>query len=408
MKVHLPTINQFIYLLALNVTNAVFQLLLILLLVQHTDASKLGFYFVALSFSVLLSIFVNFGTGQTATIAIKKADTALERKSILAETIAIRFFPFIFSILISFCSIVIAPDYSSFILLTIPIIVAEFINPQVYLIATYNIKKYAILNIAFRIILFGSIYFYRDQDNIIELSLLGTGIMMTILNFLFLQKGIWSEFPKMPKLLTVMYSNAPVMANGLVGQLQQSLFLFALPTVATPIFVSAYGFIDKLISSFRMMVNAYGNAFMPRAATLHKKSTEQWKKNKRQQNIIIMMICSIIALVMFLFPDQLLELLMLGKKRDQAFFEQTVYLIQTISIVPLLIALNLLNVAEVFLEKKYTLYFKGGLALLLITLLSIAALNKGIPFSYAGYYPVLMEGATLLISLLIVQKIRNA
>ena len=43
-------------------------------------------------------------------------------------------------------------------------------------------------------------------------------------------------------------------ADGITVHLQQSLFLFALPAFASPIFLSAYGLIDKLISSCRMMV----------------------------------------------------------------------------------------------------------------------------------------------------------
>jgi O-antigen/teichoic acid export membrane protein len=199
-----------------------------------------------------------------------------------------------------------------------------------------------------------------------------------------------------------------IMGNGITGQLQQSLFLFALPSIASPLFVSSYGFIDKLISSFRMLINAYGTAFMPRAAGLHKEGFDQWKMIKQQQNTILTIGCVLIALIMFIFPHQLLMLLFMGKKTEAAFFTQTAILIQAISMVPLLMALNVLNVAEVFLEKKYTLHFKGGLLLLLITVISITALKYTLPFFVAGYYPMIIEGASLIVSLSIVQKIRNA
>ena len=50
MKLHVPTVNQFVSLLIFSISNAVFQLMVIPILVNHTDAEKLGVYFLALSF----------------------------------------------------------------------------------------------------------------------------------------------------------------------------------------------------------------------------------------------------------------------------------------------------------------------------------------------------------------------
>lgn len=198
------------------------------------------------------------------------------------------------------------------------------------------------------------------------------------------------------------------MANGMIGQLQQSVFLICLPNFAPPIYVTCYGFVDKLLSSFKMLVNAYGNAFLPRAAGLHKEGFVQWRQNKKQQNYILSIACSIVAIIMFVFPETILSILLLGKQQDITFFNQTVSLIKTVSLVPLLIALNLLNVAEIFLEKRYRLFFKGSLCLLIITFIAIIALSLGVPYTLSGFYPMIVEGSTLLISLFIVQQIRHA
>ena len=73
MKLHFPTINQFVSLLIFSITNAVFQLMVIPILVHHINAEKLGVYFLALSFGSLIAIFVNYGTMQTSMVEIKKA-----------------------------------------------------------------------------------------------------------------------------------------------------------------------------------------------------------------------------------------------------------------------------------------------------------------------------------------------
>ena len=86
MKLHLPTINQFASLLVLNITNAIFQLLVIPILIHNTATEKLGGYFLALSFSVLASIFVNFGTSQTAVVEIRNATTETQRQTSRRES----------------------------------------------------------------------------------------------------------------------------------------------------------------------------------------------------------------------------------------------------------------------------------------------------------------------------------
>jgi hypothetical protein len=110
---------------------------------------------------------------------------------------------------------------------------------------------------------------------------------------------------------------------------------------------------------------------------------------------------------MFIFPEQLLTILFLGKNNNQLFFNEAAQLVKIISPVPLLIALNVLNVSELILEKKFLIYLGAGLLVLLISLFSIDALKLGLPAKYAGYYPIVIEGACLLIYSFIVQKIRN-
>ena len=110
---------------------------------------------------------------------------------------------------------------------------------------------------------------------------------------------------------------------------------------------------------------------------------------------------------MFIFPEQLLTILFLGKNNNQLFFIEATQLVKIISPVLLLIALNVLNVSELILEKKFLTYLGAGLFVLLISLLSIDALKLGLPAKYAGYYPIVIEGACLLIYTFIVQKIRN-
>ncbi len=413
MKLHLPTINQFMSLLIFSITNAVFQLIVIPILVHHINAEKLGSYFLALSFGSLIAILVNYGTMQTSMVEIRKALTMDEKIKVIADTIAVRFVPLLLAIVI-ICVLPFFVKNGIYYFMILPMVLAEFINPQFYLIATYNFNKYTFFNLLFRVLLLLFIYIMRDSAYIILITLLGTGLIMLLLNIfflksVFLQQGVAENYPSSEKLTQLLKTNILVLGNGLTVHLQQSLFLFSIPSFVTPLYLSAYGFVDKLISSFRMLVNAYGSAVMPHAAGTHQQGFNDWKILKKQQNILLSVFCLFAGIIMFVFPEQLLTILLIGKhNNNQAFFLQVQQLIQLISLVPLLIALNVLNVIEIFLEKKYISYFGAGLFVLFMSLLCIDSFQLGLDPKFVGYYPMIIEGVALVTSFFIVQRIRFA
>jgi hypothetical protein len=89
------------------------------------------------------------------------------------------------------------------------------------------------------------------------------------------------------------------------------------------------------------------------------------------------------------------------------FFNQATILLKLIAPVPLLIALNVLNVTELILEKKYLAYFIAGLLVLLVAILFVVFMYLGLPINVAGYYPIIVEGSCLLIYFLILKGLKN-
>lgn len=411
-KIHFPTISQFAALLMLNVSNAVFQLLVIPILIHYATPIKLGVYFIALSFGVLASILVNFGTSQTAVVELRRANSENEKAIISAETLAIRFYPLWIAVIITL-GIAAVSDKGMYYLAILPMLFAEFINPQFYLIAQYKINKYSILNMAIRALVLGLIYMTRNNEQLILIALFISGMGMLLLNALFFKQAFFAAklfafWPNFKRVITLTKTHALIVGNGITVHLQQSLFLFALPAFASPIFLSAYGLIDKLISSCRMMVNAYSAAVMPKAAGEHLQGNAQWRQLKKQQNSILALACIAAGLVLYFFPHFILSILLLGKSNvDAAFMLEASRLLQLIAIVPLLIALNVLNVAELILDQKFKSYFGAGLIVLLIAVLFILFLYLGLPNYTLGYYPMIIEGACLIIYFLIIQSNRS-
>ena len=127
----------------LNISNAVFQLLVIPILIHYATPIKLGVYFIALSFGVLASILVNFGTSQTAVVELRRANSENEKAVISTETLAIRFYPLWIAVIITL-AIAALTDKGIYYIAILPMLFAECINPQFYLIAEYKINKYSI------------------------------------------------------------------------------------------------------------------------------------------------------------------------------------------------------------------------------------------------------------------------
>jgi O-antigen/teichoic acid export membrane protein len=372
----------------------------------------LGVYFIALSFGVLASILVNFGSSQTAVVELQRASTDNEKNMISAETLAVRFYPLWIAVIISL-GVAAVSDNGIYYVAILPMLFAEFVNPQFYLIAQYKINKYSILNMVIRALVLGLIYIFRNNDQLIFIALLSSGLGMFLLNVLFFKvafpaANLFSLWPNFKRILALIKTHALIVGNGITVHLQQSLFLFALPAFASPIFLSAYGLIDKLISSCRMMVNAYSAAVMPKAAGEHLQGNEQWRTLKKQQNSILALACIAAGFVLYFSPAFILSLLLLGKSNvDAAFMLEATRLLKLIALVPLLIALNVFNVAELILDKKFKSYFGAGLIVLLITVLFILFLYLGLPNYTLGYYPMIIEGACLVIYFLIIQSNRS-
>jgi hypothetical protein len=412
LKFNFPAFGQFTALLILNITNALFQLAVIPLLIHNTNNNLVGIYFLVLSFGVLASIFINFGTSQTAVVEVRQAQKTFYPQ-LAANIISLRFWALLVALLI--CASLPLLIHNGWIYLcAIPLLISEFINPQYFLIASYNVKQYSFLNVLMRVAVFVGIYLLRAQPNLVAIALTISGLGVLLLHLKYLQqaffiKQLFSLWPSYQKTFKLMKAQALVLGNGLTVHLQQSLFLFALPGFVTPVFLSAYGLIDKLISSGRMLVNAYSAAVMPHAAGTHQLGKDHWIKLKKQQNRILTLLCLLAAAVLYFFPEQILSILLWGKKTaNQEFFSLATSLLKLIAPVPLLIALNVLNVTELILEKKYFAYFIAGLLVLLVAILFVVFMYLGLPINVAGYYPIIIEGSCLLIYFLILKGLNNA
>ena len=151
------------------------------LLVHNTSTSLVGTYFLVLSFGVLASIFINFGTGQTAVVEIRQVQSKEQYPTIAAQVLSLRFWALLIALLV--CSLLpFVVNNGIYYLCAIPLLLSEFINPQYFLIATYNVRQYSLLNAAIRIAAFVGIYIFRTHEHIVAIALLFSGTSVLILH----------------------------------------------------------------------------------------------------------------------------------------------------------------------------------------------------------------------------------
>ena len=399
----------------MQLTNLVAQLLLMSILINHADAASVGAYFLALSFASLAGIFVNFGTNQATIIELQRAnmDHEPERlKEIYKNAFAIRILPLLFCL---FAAVVVGLVHSmgSYFILGSLIIIAEFLSPLFYLIAFQQLKSYVVLNFIFKLVTLFLIWLCREDSGLAKLAVVLPGITMILLNAIMLAHikkkddlGIGVRFSL--STWQTMKIQVPVVANNMTVHLQQSVFLFSIAGIASPVFLSAYGFIDKVVGSIRLVVSSYNASFIPIATSAHHTGFGKWKALRNKHNLVISVLCLFAAAILFFFSEELVRLYLLGGKEKSAeFIALSGQLLRMISLVPLLIALNALNIMELLMENRFNDYLMAGVIVLLFSASGAVFTHLGLKPEYLGFYPFYIEMVSLLIYLFFVLRNRK-
>ena len=399
----------------MQLTNLLAQLLVLPVLINHADSLSVGAYFLALSFASLAGILVNFGTNQATIIDLQRAsmdnDKARLRK-IYMQAFAIRILPLLVGMLVSVL-LGFANSFGNYFLLSFLLIIAEFLSPLFYLIAFQQMKIYVLLNFLFKFITFWFIWLCRSEQHLVQLAIIVPGISMIILNLTMLyiikkREGLGISLKLSSDTWHTMRTHVPVVSNNMTVHLQQSVFLFSISGVASPVFLSAYGFIDKVVGSIRLVVSSYNASFIPIATSAHHTGFSNWKTLRSKHNMIITILSLIAAAVIFFFSEELVRLFLLGGKEKSAeFIALSGQLLRMISLVPLLIALNALNIMELLMENRFKDYLLAGIIVLLFSASGAVFTHLGLKTTFLGFYPLYIESVSLLIYLFFVLRNRK-
>ena len=398
LKPHQILIKNFAHLGFIQITNSLLQILIFPFILRVVGIEEFGKVMVANSFAWLLTIIVSYGSGQTGINDIATSTNDPQKLShhilVIIQSRLLLFF--ILMILLTGWYLFFSHN-ALYFLLAMPIVLGEALNPLFYFVGMEKSPIYNAANLVSKIITLCFIYLlikHADQGAWVNflIGFINTVCFGLLLGFVFLKKQITWVSINWEDTVHFFKTNSYLLGNNITVYLQQSVFLFALSTTGQASILGAYSLCDKLIWSFRVLMVAVFNAVYPKGAQLYQEDILKWKKFKQRLNRLIFWGCIVWAIAQFLLAN-LVILLITGKENLVA-----ANYLRWMSFVPLFIALNMMNVLGLLLEKKNQFIFYAGVAILCFALIVCFVLLQINPYWY-GLFPLLVESGCLFLYL---------
>jgi len=355
-----------------------------------------GFVMLANTFSVLTGTVVNYGTNQTGVrdIAAHVKDLPnLQR--VFYNTLWIRVLLFIGYLLLLFILQWLSIQYYLFILFSLPLVLAEVLNPLFFFIGIEKLKLYNIANVLSKVTAIILLVFFIDgaKDAIWVNFIMGMATAVTYAYLLYIAvSGSKLHFlsPNKTELLEIARGNFYLTINNISNNLQQSIIIFALAKWGTAPVLGAYTLCDKVIGSCRILLITVYNAVYPKSAQLYKSSPRLWKQYKKRMQLLITAVFFVGSVLLFIFAPFAVKVLS-GEENEMA-----VLFLRIMALVPTVSALNLPNILDQLLKNKNVYIFRIAMVLLaLAILLALGLLQLSNPI-WVGFFTLIIEIAGLL------------
>ena len=376
------------------------QFLLIPVVVSRAGITENGKLLTALSIAVLFSILINYGTSQSGPLA---------RPTAIGLLLALRSILFLgvsaFFLLLYFFEVA----FSFFLLGTLPILLAEVLNPYVLCIGADRLRILAWLNFFGRLI--GFLLVYYGWTNAAAAywvnAYVGAGLVMVFLLFWvyeFVKGRLRWEPISVKAIYQLGQTNFPLLLSNLLVHLQQSLVLYSIGAVAGGSVLGIYAIIDKLIWGFRMILTSFSGAVLTRALHLYKEGQAAWLLFRQRINRLLALGLLLAAAILVAGAQPLAVLL--AKGADEQMLATAIRLA---ALIPLVTALNLLNVLELLLEKQFSLLNKINFYIFLVVTLLCAILLglRWMQINILFWMPIVLLFLIETITLLFYEKNRH-
>ena len=389
-------IANFVNLSSIQLSNILLLILIFPVITHQIGIEAFGFVMLANTFSVLTGTVVNYGTNQTGVrdIAAHVKDLPnLQR--VFYNTLWIRVLLFIGYLLLLFILQWLSIQYYLFILFSLPLVLAEVLNPLFFFIGIEKLKLYNIANVLSKVTAIILLVFFIDgaKDAIWVNFIMGMATAVTYAYLLYIAvSGSKLHFlsPNKTELLEIARGNFYLTINNISNNLQQSIIIFALAKWGTAPVLGAYTLCDKVIGSCRILLITVYNAVYPKSAQLYKSSPRLWKQYKKRMQLLITAVFFVGSVLLFIFAPFAVKVLS-GEENEMA-----VLFLRIMALVPTVSALNLPNILDQLLKNKNVYIFRIAMVLLaLAILLALGLLQLSNPI-WVGFFTLIIEIAGLL------------
>jgi len=391
------SISNLFHLGSVQATNVLLQLILIPLVLKRVGLEANGYVLIALSLSGFISILLNYASNQTGPIDVKLSigDVVATEKS-LAPLFGIRFMFFVLYLVVAIGSYLLHFSFSVFLFGISTLVFSEVINPYIYFLGLEQLKYYNIANLFSRVISFFLIFhFILDPsyapfvNSLVGISqLLGFGLLWV---YLFKTKRITKGVFSFRGTAFALRKNFPLTVSNLAVHLQQSIYLYGLGFMGNPVVLGAYAIADKIIWGARMLIIAFSNSIYPMAIEIHHGSYQEWLTFRKQVNKILFFLLLGLGLLIFIFAP--IIAIWLSNSKDQVL---VISFIRGISIVPLIIGLNALNVMEILMDKTFSIQLRLSISIFLVSIALTMICLMLLPSNFSFIYLLLIESICLV------------
>ncbi|OYU56027.1 MAG: hypothetical protein CFE25_01925 [Chitinophagaceae bacterium BSSC1] len=389
-------VKNFANLGLIQITNSLLNILLFPFIFRIVGVEEFGKVMVANSFAWLLTVIVTWGSGQSGVNDIATSrEHPLEMSRhfrVIMQTRALLFLVLL-ALMLGWYGLHGTNAY--YFLLAMPIVLGEVVNPLFYFVAKESTSQYNLFNAVSKLVTLGLIVLcikHSDQGAWVNFIMGMTNALLfsfLVIREYYNKRVAWISIT-WNHCVEFFKTNSFLVGNNMTVYLQQSIFLFGISATGQAAVLGAYSLCDKLIWTFRTIMVALFNAVYPKGAVLYEQNPEFWYQFKGKINRLMSGLFLVWAGGQYFLADTVIYLVA-GKPNELA----THYL-QWMSLVPLLIALNMMNVLELLLERKNKVIFLIGMGILSFAAVSGFLLLK-LDHQWYGVFPFFVEAVSLLL-----------
>jgi O-antigen/teichoic acid export membrane protein len=402
-------LSNFFNLSGIQLSNIILLLLIIRIVTGVGGTEVFGVVMFANRFAQFIGAIVNYGTSLSGVRDVAYNINDKAKLSIVFYNILwIRSIIFILLVLIFIGAYWLHFDSYNYVLLAIPIVMAEVFNPLCFFIGTEKIRVYNVYNLLSNIIAIISILvFIKTPDSAFWVNfILGSLNTITYIGlfvYLSISLKISFQLPVKPELLRTAKDNFYLTINSVSGNLQQSIIIFALK-FDNSILLGAYTLSDRIIGQCRNLSNTIANAIYPNAVHLYKQSDTLWSTYRQKTKYMLTGIFLAGAILIFILADFIVYIL--TNEHDA----NSILLLRIMAFVPVISALNMPNMLDQLIKNNTIYMFKVSTILFFISIiLTVVSISVGSYF-LIGAFTLFIETSAWLMYEYIIKKptLKNA